>query len=546
MSIQTPTLFNNQAGLISARDIGWTGTALDNRAGSITAGQDLTLDGQSTNNDSGTLSAIKALGLTTPVLSNAGGSILAGQSLQLTLASSTSLAGTVSSSGDLGLSIQGDYTNAGQLSAARDLSIRANNISNSGTLHATRDLTVSARSAGAATPDGMITNTGELSAGGNTTLNAATLNHSGSGVIDATGTTTLNVGTLNNSASIYGGAIAAQASNAFNNSGAGSIMSRGDLSVIAPVINNTGGALLYAGRDMSFGSASGASQTLTNAGSRIEANGNLFFYNTAVSNLNVGLTTATQTTTSATAGLYYKATQAGFDSSQWLDTATLRKLVGAIPDGNGGLRVSGWVLDSTTYSFDRFGWNFYQEAYTTAQCGRPQDGFVDCSHANYAFDDPVWARFNVPSPALRPVPPTPPGGCQPGDASAECVALDDYNAAVRQDYANLQSAFNAFNSDLALNRASDTWLERQVTSTTTTETVLTNAGQAGQILAGGNITLAGSSSILNDSSQLVAGGSLLGNVTGVTNKGVQGTRTVATSGTEQGYYQYSWGGGCCS
>ena len=92
----------------------------------------------------------------------------------------------------------------------------------------------------------------------------------------------------------------------------------------------------------------------------------------------MGLTTGTRTTTSAASDLYYKPTQPGFDGSQWIDTTTLHKLVGAMPNGDGGLRVSGWVLPSATYSFDVFGWDFYQEAYTTAQCGRPQDGFVDC------------------------------------------------------------------------------------------------------------------------------------------------------------------------
>nr|WP_231741803.1 hemagglutinin repeat-containing protein [Paucibacter sp. KCTC 42545] len=544
-----------QAGTISAQivNLGSQDQALrsfDNTGGKVTANLDLQANAQNLINDAGLLQAQNALTLNAPTLSNAGGTVIANQALTINT-QSQSLAGSLVSASDLTLNISGDYNNTSNVSASRNLTLNATHITNSGTLHAAQDLTLSTLDA----TTGRLTNTGEISAGRNTVLTAGEFNNSG--VVDAsTGDTRITAATFSNKGAVYGTGLLIRASQSLTNEGTGALMSRGDMQLHAPSIQNNRGALIYADGNLTFGD--GGAQTLSNSASRIEAGGHINFNNTAVSNLNVGLQTGTRTYTEAV-NLTFISSSDGMDlcGQTWCDTSTMRLSLG---DNGQNHRISGWVLPSKQYPFiDDInavanGWRFITTDSWGYECYRDNE----CTKVyNYDANNPIWARLKVAAPTDLVTPAMPSDrqldGCTLSDndggnvkdTTGACgtywTALENYHSAFQARYDQLGSAIYAYNEDLA-RRNDHNWVERKVTQQTITETVVQDPGVQGQILAGGNIVLNGGS-LLNSSSRVVAGGAITGNVESIVNQGVQGSKTVASSGTAQALYTDFWGGG---
>ncbi|MDO8278085.1 MAG: hemagglutinin repeat-containing protein, partial [Burkholderiaceae bacterium] len=104
------------------------------------------------------------------------------------------------------------------------------------------------------------------------------------------------------------------------------------------------------------------------------------------------------------------------------------------------------------------------------------------------------------------------------------VSYDSYQASVSSAYVQLDSAITAFNSDLQSRSLID-WYETTITSKTIVETHVTGS-KPGQVLAGGNITVAGG---VNYDSIIVAGGNVSAG-TGV-NYATPGTRQTNEEGT---------------
>ncbi|TFY97334.1 hemagglutinin repeat-containing protein [Ramlibacter rhizophilus] len=138
-----------------------------------------------------------------------------------------------------------------------------------------------------------------------------------------------------------------------------------------------------------------------------------------------------------------------------------------------------WILPSDTYPFETFGSDFLP---LSRQCTPETDSTPEVC---WSIDHPVFASFDaIPGP--------------------------------------LDAAILAFNADLKKRRVSH-WFETTITGRTVSETVVTSSAP-GQVLAGGDIRLAGGA---NTDSVIVAGGSLSG---AIDNRASQGTRQT----TEQG------------
>jgi len=116
--------------------------------------------------------------------------------------------------------------------------------------------------------------------------------------------------------------------------------------------------------------------------------------------------------------------------------------------------------------------------------------------------------------------------------AAYWAAYDAYTAAVteRTDAAQtaLGAAVNAFNDDVSA-RGIGQWNEYQITSEKISKTVLQSSSPA-QIIAGGAMTIASTGAVVNDNSNIIAGGAI--NITGasVNNRATQGTSSVVDIG----------------
>ncbi|WP_211462623.1 two-partner secretion domain-containing protein, partial [Collimonas silvisoli] len=287
------------------------GSALNNNAGKLYAGRHLQLDqaGARLSNIDGNIGAAGDIDISVASLDNLSGLIGSsagtGAGGDITLASSGAVnnsAGTLGSNRNLRLTANTLLGN-GKVIAAQDASISlqgdyANTAGN--TLSANRDLTLSIT--------GDLTNTGNLEAVRNVTLNAANVNNQASGLINAgEGATVIHAAnSITNTGRIYGTEIAIGAqtlSNDVDAAGmqAGVIASRNTLQIGAQSITNREHALIQSLGDMTLGGAldadnnvGGNAVSILNASATIDAGGALTLHTAALTNRNDHFSTELQ------------------------------------------------------------------------------------------------------------------------------------------------------------------------------------------------------------------------------------------------------------
>ncbi|SEL90289.1 filamentous hemagglutinin [Roseateles sp. YR242] len=270
---------------LEARNVSLTADQINNQTGLIRADQALTLTGAGVlNNTQGMISSGQSVlvqdrnaASRTQSVVNTGGTMLAGQSLGVNSAG-LSGDGHLLSQGDMSLSLTGDFTNTGEVQANGSVTLQTGGrLTNQSAIKAGNTVTVSAGNIDNAT-------NGEISAG-TTTLNVAdTLTNRG--LIDG-GNTNINAGTVNNlgTGRIYGDHVAIGASVVLNdveNGTAATIAARGRLDIGAGTITNREHALIFSGGDMVLAGAldanrmaTGSASVINNNSASIEALGNL-------------------------------------------------------------------------------------------------------------------------------------------------------------------------------------------------------------------------------------------------------------------------------
>ncbi|MEY3659848.1 MAG: putative hemagglutination domain, partial [Pseudomonadota bacterium] len=195
--------------------------------------------------------------------------------------------------------------------------------------------------------------------------------------------------------------------------------------------------------------------------------------------------------------------------------------------------------------------------------------------ADYPAAHAAWAYFAKPAPDPEPAPPTlrepvPPaadraGTCSAGPAqdAVACQAYTDELSASRlahatytqvwtdyqvrrsawqaqtdDRYAQLDDRIEAYNASFS-GRYIQNWTQYTVTRTERETRVLSS--DPGRILSGGDMHLRGGD-LVNDKSQIVAGGALTGDLSQLRTVEAEGVRIVSESGTSQ-YTASRWRGG---
>ncbi|OAI60910.1 filamentous hemagglutinin N-terminal domain-containing protein, partial [Ralstonia pseudosolanacearum] len=300
--INTGTQGANQG--LEGQNVALTADQISNQGGAIRADKALTLTGSGAlNNAQGLISSAQSVqvqdrnpGNKTQSVTNTGGTLIAGKSLGVDSAG-LSGDGRILSQGDLSLNLAGDFTNTGELQANGNATVKTSGtLTNQSGLKAGNTLTVSA---------GNIDNTasGEISAG--TTNLTATGTLTNRGLIDG-GNTNIDAGTLNNlgTGRIYGDHVAIQAgtvNNDVENGTAATIAARNRLDLGAQTLNNREHALIFSGGDMAIGGAldsnrvaTGAAATVNNNSASIESLGSLALAANRINNTNEHFSTGVQ------------------------------------------------------------------------------------------------------------------------------------------------------------------------------------------------------------------------------------------------------------
>ncbi len=300
--INTGTQGANQG--LEGQNVALTADQISNQGGAIRADKALTLTGSGAlNNAQGLISSAQSVqvqdrnpGNKTQSVTNTGGTLIAGKSLGVDSAG-LSGDGRILSQGDLSLNLAGDFTNTGELQANGNATVKTSGtLTNQSGLKAGNTLTVSA---------GNIDNTasGEISAG--TTNLTATGTLTNRGLIDG-GNTNIDAGTLNNlgTGRIYGDHVAIQAgtvNNDVENGTAATIAARNRLDLGAQTLNNREHALIFSGGDMAIGGAldsnrvaTGSAATVNNNSASIESLGSLALAANRINNTNEHFSTGVQ------------------------------------------------------------------------------------------------------------------------------------------------------------------------------------------------------------------------------------------------------------
>lgn len=312
LDITTASLNNaNTLGVdqgIEGHRLSITANTVDNRSGALRADTTLDISSSGTlgsalpsvDNSAGLISSaqtvsVRDAGATrTLAIGNTGGTFIAGQQLAIDAASLSG--GKLLSHRDLAIDLSGNLDNTGEVTANRNATLAVDGtLANSGTLQAGSALAVTAGSIDNQGAGEILAPDLKLSASDTNTL-------TNRGLIDG-GDTRLDAVTLNNlgSGRIYGDHLAI-AGTTVNNAAEGSdapvIAARDRLDLGVGTLNNREGALIFSAGDLAIGGsldagnrASGRAGTINNASASIEALGALSLNATRINNTNEHFTT---------------------------------------------------------------------------------------------------------------------------------------------------------------------------------------------------------------------------------------------------------------
>jgi filamentous hemagglutinin len=549
---------------LEGNNVAVTANAIANDNGAIRADNNATLTSSGTvNNNAGLISAgntatVQDIAASRSLaISNTAGTIIAGQNTSIK-AASLGGDGKVLSRKDLKIDLTADFNNTGEVSAANNATVTTRGtLANNGTLQAGATLDVTAATINNGVAGKMAASTLKLTATDVHTL----INR---GLIDSVNTQ-INTVTLNNlgTGRIYGdtvGIAATTVNNDAENGVAATIAARQRLDIGAATVNNRNGALIFSagtganalnmgGALDAGGHAIGQAGTVNNSGSTIESLGGLGINAGQIDNTNPNFAYALQgggvsggpvrefVTVWGTFSSADGAWSLGAEALLWLPQGGFS--LGYSP-GNlysrGAYGIALVVPPGTTYSAP-----IYQRMFNTPDV--VLNGVI-YPVAVVPPDPSVWALFGLavptgsPPTAPKPVGYCPGSNCGNGDHSdATYVDPDPAEVAAWEAAAApwraLQTAIDGARATIA---ATAIPVDGFRDYTSTAQTAVVTQSTPGRILSSGAMTLNASSALVNDQSQIIAGGAL--NITGqaVTNS----ARTISVNAQRTGS-AYVWG-----
>lgn len=415
----------------------------------------------------------------------------------------------ISAQSQVTLKTSTDLTNTAdaRIDANNNLAITANSLNNAGKLGAANSLVVNAENI----DNGV---TGEITAS-NTTL-TATNNVSNRGLIDGSATV-LRADQLDNigTGRIYGDQLAIAANTLSNDSETlanlrsdAVIAARQRMDLGVGTLSNRDGSLLFsAGTDaaaLNIGRsldaqahATGKADIVTNQAATIESMGGMTITAEQINNLNPDFSIRTDTTNESIYEHYIR-----LGGVKYLESELGRCFKCAsdkFDDGDPDRYRLEYVRPSSVYPFEKGYSRIPYQLITYKTEYDPMEGNVTIQVPyEYPSDSPVWKLF--------------------------AVTVDDH--------ATLRTQLQSYNRDL-ISRGYRDFYQIWITSRQTVETVVDNPGAPAKIIAGGAMTLA-SKNILNDNSQILAGGNLNISSDGLKNSETKGSRQVTDYGVLRG------------
>lgn len=527
-----------------------------------------------------TLQASGNISITTSGSSNSTHTGSAADSAGAVAAHGVANSGSIYAGGNLTLKAEGEVNNSGSaalLAAGGVASVHAGRIANSGT------------AAAGVQADGTIGKTGTLN------LSAAEVDNSASGELVAVDTritatntftnrglvdgadTRIDAATLRNvgAGRIYGDTVSLSATSLSNeaetlaapsgqSTKAAVIAARDRLDIGAGTLTNGyadgQSALIYSGGDMVIGGsldvnrrATGSAQSISNAGGTIAAMGNLAASAARISNTNPDFAYDIISAGSKADREYIAASGQLYTQEQvaWLLYNNLGSAGGgggyAYGGAQGRFLPVGHAYADTKYQPYYGSGNAFVAAHTSSSMdseGNTTSTYVGDSFA-YGAGDAIWSVFGV----------APPAGGNPGSRPyAYCNDFGCYNptsselaawAAAAAPWMNLQAKLDAFRS--SVNNSAITYVTFRELSRDVPQAIVTHS-TPGKISAAGDLTLNASDSLLNEQSQIVAGGLLKVSAVAVNNQAKTINTSAARSGTQytwDGNFDYGCGGKNC-
>lgn len=515
---------------LQADTVALNANRIDNTAGLIAADSAIAIAGTGTgsalDNTQGAVSSAGTVDITEGTLTNTGGTLLAGTAETITANSMTG-DGRVLSQGDLTVALQQDFTNTGEIIANGTAQLgTAGDLINQGTIRA-NDLTVSATHIDNAA-------TGEIS--GDRTHVVATDTVTNRGLIDGT-VTRIDASTVDNvgTGRIYGDHLSISAGTVTNReetingmTSAGTIAARDRLDIGAGTVINREDALIFSagsaddalnigGSLDADGLATGRADLVHNASATIESLGGLAISATALRNTNEHFV-VTEGQTGTPTDLFY--IQPKGDPNMYLGENFI------------------WEDPQPWVHSGRYVWNTDPAPNASTELGvtpMPRVGALTCSGStctrpagrDYPAGDPVWSYFGITEPDSEPV-----AGDYPDQASFD-AAHAAWQTQTDQRYTALDAKIASYNNDFASRSIVD-WTQYDVTQTQTATQV--TQSEPALIRSGGNMWLTGDA-LINDKSQIIAGGSLLGDLNNLQNIDATGESRVHQEGTSQYSHQ---------
>ncbi|MGF6651498.1 filamentous hemagglutinin family protein [Paraburkholderia youngii] len=502
---------DNSGGTLSGANdltLNGAGAAVSNVDGSIHGNGVVSLDTASLDNSSGRIGNDQGSGgsvaITTGTLTNQNGAIGSDQNLTLT---TNRLAGdgTIIAGRDGAVTVNGDYVNhaANQMQANRNLSFTvAGNLTNQGTLGAVNVLTVNAAN---------VDNQAGADLNSSSTTVNATNAITNEGRIEGD-TVTTNSTTLTNTATIIGNTVTLTGSQSIANTGAAAIIAAAaQVNLYSPGdISNTGGANVFSLADVNLaadgtrdanGLLSNRSNTVTNDQSTIQAQGNLQIAAQTLTNSRPAPTVQTVTTDVETV----HQTKRG----KYMACATGNAVSGYCSQS---MWDNGYIAPiDTTFSASQI---------VSQTAGPNATDKVLVVNVN-GTQQTIWYNSITTN----------------GDGTITVNYWDDYNPNINYlpstEYATRSDGHKGYQR---VEYARDT------TTTTQQDQVTGAQAQQGQLLAGGDMTLANIGTLNNSYSAIAAGGSIqIGSTTQVGSLDPSGSGNYGgtqVNNTGQTLYQY--------
>jgi filamentous hemagglutinin len=508
VAIQTAGSLDNRQGAIQAGgalDLDIT-SSLNNASGTLYGGNGLTLAQSNAvlNNDGGKILGKTDVTLNTASISNAGGAILANRDIAVSGAASGS--GTMQAGRNLSLDVAGDYTNdaANTLRADGDMRVSATGtLTNTGTLAAAGGLTVKGTDIVNAAGAGMNSAATRVDAS-NSLTNAGRIEGD---VVETSSATTTNTGT------IIGNSVTVQGTDIVNDGESALMAAVKQLNVYATnSVQNLDGANLYSAgdlqiardgtRDPDTGLLANQVKSLINSSATIQAEGDIDIAANEVVNKRTSIVTEAGTPTTVTKTLVLW--KAGFNEGR---------------TSYGSTRFPQWRWSSGKAAISADMLNALRQP-ITVEVPKTDVKSVDAAKKTLSFIKPPVDEYmaytgcagiencaSPMSPADRTIVTNPTQHYEAIEDTGTTYRITfwpdfDPDKHIRPDQVRIRY-------DLGPDRHDYNEVSRTVTTTTSTDR-LVSATPAALMQAGGNLRINSTGgSILNQSSTMTAGGDLV-------------------------------------